>query len=159
MRECTDNRLFSPSFDHLTTAPALRNACIAGPRLLHACNTTPREGRNSLIPHTKTGLNILEVGQDDRDSTEDGEVDLYTFACSTARPVKDVILVPGGRYLLIMFTEQLTMWDLASIPEPRLCLREDLSGVGKAVYPRALEVWVQKNTMQLLVKVQLRVSR
>lgn len=73
------------------------------------------------------------------------------------RPVKDVVLIPGGRYLLVMYTHELSMWDISSSPTPRLCFQEDLSGSGEASFPRALDVWVEDNVV--LVKVLLEIPR
>ncbi|TEB20768.1 hypothetical protein FA13DRAFT_1819977 [Coprinellus micaceus] len=159
-RECVENKLFASSFDHLTAGAALRDACISGPRLHWACLKTPREG-NTLLPHSIIGLKIPTPDHRTRDTgsyLREGELFVHDtirhpIENAEMRPVKDVVLIPGGRYLLAMYTHELSMWDISSAPTPRLCFQEDLSGSGEASFPRALDVWVEDNV--ILVKVLL----
>lgn len=106
-RHCVRNDLFTPSYAHLNTAAEVKHAATAPFRLASAYKKAAFHG--TAIGKSTT---LLQFPEGFLDSDEDA--------------FPEMLFIPGGRYLLILLSGSLSLWDLRHAPNVELVLEEVL---------------------------------
>jgi hypothetical protein len=118
--QCILNNLFAPSYSNLSTLSDYRDACEAGLRFARNVELVGRQNSNDEY----SDLNSSSSGSQPSSSTSAKAVEhrrkiIEFFETGTNKldSIKDIRIVPGGRYLLVLLPGRLSILDMASLDE------------------------------------------
>ncbi|KAF6752247.1 hypothetical protein DFP72DRAFT_1171772 [Ephemerocybe angulata] len=136
-RQCAQHELFTPSYNELTSPSDFKKAATSSFRFVKA------HGRGATSDYMSTSYHKLELSYPPIDAKRRPEpVPLDATA---------IWIIPGGRYLITLGSQWLSVWDLKEIPVPTLLLRFPIKHCLFLLYAKV----VDDQTIRILYEVEV----